>query len=402
LNPALKQERYQILDVLRRFALIGIVTANTVLYSLFLYLPETQFKTVLSTWPNRIADFLELAFIEGKFYTIFSVLFGIGFSILLNRASQESHNFHAWFLKRVFFLFLIGPTHAFFVWPADILATYATCGALLLLFTRAKNRTILICAFVLLLSPIVIYIAGGIHPTFLREIRSALMIHFGFSLENRIQIWASGSYVEMIKLNFCSWFSQIHFIISSSMIFSIMGNFLLGFYLGKNQSYNKLDVYASLIRKLMIVGFLIGIPMNILYAWTFYDESLITKLSATFGIVPLSMAYVCSICLLWLNHGWQKRMLLLAPVGRMALTNYISQSIIFTAIFYRPSLGGKVGPAIYLPIGILVYCAQIFISNYWLKFAEFGPIEWLWRMLTYSKRLPLLRKQHSALIRQDA
>ena len=83
-----------------------------------------------------------------------------------------------------------------------------------------------------------------------------------------------------------------------------------------------------------------------------------------------------------------------APVGRMALTNYVSQSIICTFIFYGTGLGlgGQIGPAIYFPIGIVVYCTQMVFSRYWLKYFQFGPLEWLWRILTYGQWLSLIRK----------
>jgi len=144
----------------------------------------------------------------------------------------------------------------------------------------------------------------------------------------------------------------------------------------------------------MLLGFAIGLPLNFLYAKTFYDESIITTTTYVLGFIPLSMAYVCGICLLWMNTQWQQRLLIFAPVGRMALTNYVSQSVICTFIFKGIGfgLGGTVGPTIYIPIGILVYCLQIFLSRIWLKHFEFGPLEWLWRTLTYGKRFPLMTR----------
>ena len=175
------------------------------------------------------------------------------------------------------------------------------------------------------------------------------------------------------------------------MLISIFGKFILGFYLGRNEIHTKLHSYSFIIRKLMLFGFAIGLPLNFLYAKTFYDESIITTVTYVIGFIPLSMAYVCTICLLWMDAKWQSRLLIFAPVGRMALTNYVSQSMICMFIFYGVGLrlGGTVGPTIYIPIGIAVYCLQIFLSRIWLKHFDFGPLEWLWRTFTYGKRFPL-------------
>jgi uncharacterized protein len=398
MQPALNEDRYQILDVVRGFALIGIVLANMVLYSLYLYVPAETAKTFSTYSSDRIVDFLELFLIEGKFYTIFSVLFGIGFSILLTRASQKGQIFYRFFLRRVFLLYLIGFAHAVLLWPTDILTIYAICGALLLLVTRMGNRTILLLAAAILLSQILIHLAGGFQPKIFVQIRNALFQKFGFSRETLIQTWTTGSYGEIILLNFSKWFDQINYQVKSGMIISIFGKFLLGFYLGKNKIHTKLDLYSPLIKKLMLAGFVIGIPLNFIYARTFYDESLVTTVSSTIGIIPLSMAYVCAICLLWMDLKWQNRLLVFAPVGRMALTNYVSQSFFNMFIFYSVglALGGKVGPTIYIPIGILIYCVQILMSRIWLKHFQFGPLEWLWRMLTYGKRFPLTAQLRTA------
>ena len=174
MQPALKEERYKILDVIRGFALLGIIVANMVLYSLYLDLPAAKAQSLATYSSDKIFDFLELFIVEGKFYTIFSVLFGIGFSIMLTRASRKGLIFYRFFLRRVFFLYLIGLTHAFLFFPDDILTFYAICGALLLLVVRMNNRTLLALAAIILLSPIAIHLVGGFHPKIFLQIRNLL------------------------------------------------------------------------------------------------------------------------------------------------------------------------------------------------------------------------------------
>ncbi len=339
MQPALKKERYKILDVIRGFALLGIIVANMVLYSLYLDLPASKTQSLATYSSDKIFDFLELFLIEGKFYTIFSVLFGIGFSILLTRASRKSLIFYRFFLRRVFLSYLIGLAHAFLFWPDDILTFYAICGALLLLVVRLNNRTLLVLATIILLSPIAIHLAGGFHPKIFVEIRNSLFQRFGFSRQTVVQTYTTGTYGQIVRLNFSEWFGELNYVFSSGMMISIFGKFVLGFYLGRNEIHTKLNSYAPIIRKLMLFGFAIGLPLNFVYAKTFYDESIITTVTYVIGFIPLSMAYVCTICLLWMQPQWQNRLLIFAPVGRMALTNYVSQSVICMFIFYRIGLG---------------------------------------------------------------
>jgi uncharacterized membrane protein YeiB len=135
--------------------------------SSYLYLPDSAKAAMATHAIDRMLDLLELLLIEGKFYTIFSVPFGVGFSILLSRASAKGLVFHRLFLRRVFFLFVFGAAHAVLLWHNDILAAYALCGALLLPFATARNRTTLAFATLALLAPLAIKLAGGIPSGFL-------------------------------------------------------------------------------------------------------------------------------------------------------------------------------------------------------------------------------------------
>ena len=161
LAPTEATERYEFLDVLRGFALFGIISANMISYSLYLNLSDSAKAGMDTHATDRVLDFLELLLIEGKFYTIFSVLFGVGFSILLSRASAKGWCFIGSFCGMSSSCFVWrrarGP-----LWHNDILEAYALCGALLLPFATARNRTIIAFAALALLAPIPIKLAGGI------------------------------------------------------------------------------------------------------------------------------------------------------------------------------------------------------------------------------------------------
>ena len=159
-------------------------------------------------------------------------------------------------------------------------------------------------------------------------------------------------------------------------------------------------VLALAVRATAFAGFAIGVPLNVVYAASFDSGSWTETVSGTFGILPLSAGYAAVCCLIWLGGRGRERLRRLAPVGRMALTNYVGQSVICMLIFRGTGLGlgGTMGPTLYLPIGFAVYAVQVAASRRWLERFRFGPLEWLWRMLTYGEWLPLSRRPAANIV----
>lgn len=166
----------------------------------------------------------------------------------------------------MFFLFLIGAAHAVLFFHDDILEAYALCGALLLPFVRAKNRTIIAVAVFALAAGAMIKLTGAVPRESLTGPRDLLFQHWGFTRETRVDIRAHGSLVDMIRLNLASWFSQVDYLVSSGMIFKIYGSFLLGFAIGRNEIYKKLEKYRPATRRVALLGLAIGLPLNLVYA----------------------------------------------------------------------------------------------------------------------------------------
>jgi uncharacterized protein len=154
------------------------------------------------------------------------------------------------------------------------------------------------------------------------------------------------------------------------------------------------------LRKLQLAGFAMGLPAGIAMLWFELDKQ---KLPAAGGmwdtlmyalnVAPLSIAYAATLTLWYLNPALKNKLLVFRPVGRMALTNYIMQSVLGIVIFYGIGfgLGGNLGPAYYMPIALGVYCFQLLYSHHWFKYFSYGPLEWIWRQLTYGKRLAIKR-----------
>jgi len=377
----------------RGFALLGIVLANMISYSLYLYLPDAA-RAALTTAPtDRVLDFLELAFVESKFYTIFSVLFGVGFAILFARTRPDSLAFHWFFLRRMGWLFLIGLVHAVFFWHNDILAAYAVCGVLLLPMMRARDRTVLAGSMLALCAPAILKALGEIPRGAIAAVGMTLQERFGLAGISRVEIWSEGTLAEIVLTNASAWFGQVDYVIASGMIFRIYGCFLLGLWIGRRDLHAAVHRHAAIITRIAVLGIAVGVPLNLVYAATFDSGSWLAMIVATLGILPLSAGYACALIRLWTRTEHGRLVKAFAAVGRMALTNYVGQSALCMLIFRGVGLGlgGHVGPTLYLPIGLGVYLLQLPISRAWLTRFQFGPLEWLWRMLTYGRWIPLAR-----------
>jgi uncharacterized protein len=349
---------------------------------------------------------LELTFVKGKFYSLFSLLFGIGFSIILIRGEQKGVDPVKIFYRRLLVLLLIGAAHLYFFWDGDILMLYALLGLLLPLFRKCSDRTLLIWAVVLILSPILIDIVKVLTNVrtgaFLQSIGQAIDKKNGFPNDPAAAVQylyaPSSGWKEFRNFQEPGFFYRYGYLIESNRLPKVLGMFLVGLYAGRQMIYSKLQNNIALFKKLRKWGFIIGIPANLAVAFFEIDDKSIPNpagLLDTFfyavGVVPLSIAYASSICLFWVKTNGKNLINKLAPVGRMALTNYLMHSIVCIFIFYGigMGLGGRIGPVIVWPIAFTIFAVQIVYSKLWLKHFEYGPIEWIWRQLTYGKRLTL-------------
>lgn len=159
---------------------------------------------------------------------------------------------------------------------------------------------------------------------------------------------------DLVLLNLASWFGQIDYVITSGMIFRIYGCFLLGFLLGRQGVHADVGARIAAIRTLPGLGLVIGLPLNFVYARTYDSGSMLHTAAATAGILPLSVGYASVLAWIWLRSTARTLTEVFGPVGRMALTNCVGQSVICMLIFRGVGLkmGGALGPTLYLPLGI--------------------------------------------------
>ncbi len=407
--PVQQTERIQIVDILRGFALFGILLVNMAIFS-------HPFQAILfpadpaMPWYDRAATWLIHFLGEGKFYALFSMLFGLGMILLMERIEARGRRFAPFYMRRLLALLVIGIVHAFLIWPGDILIIYALLGFPLLLFRKAKPRTLLIWAVILIALPLLFYVtATGLIALGSATPEGAQQIQQGFDqaeagyraeLARASQVYPTGSFMEITTQRVADYLSMG---LTSIFVlgFNILAMFLVGAWFGKQRIFADLDAHRPFFRKLLLWGAIIGLTGNAIYATLImgvprYDLSpalVIAMIAQGVGAPLLMLAYVSAICLLALRPAWGRRLQALAPVGQMALTNYLLQSIIATTIFYGYGLAlfGQVGAAWGIVLSVAIYLLQIPFSHWWMKRFLFGPAEWLWRSMTYWKWQPMRR-----------
>jgi uncharacterized protein len=211
------------------------------------------------------------------------------------------------------------------------------------------------------------------------------------------RIYRQGTYAEIVRqrLRELAWSLPFALFVQG---WGVMAMFLLGLWAGKRQVFRNVDAFRPLLRRLLVVGLLVGLPLNLLTAatyatatQTFSPLTLLAPFNGYIGAPLLSFAYIAGITLLAQHDVWRKRLAPLASVGRMALSNYLLQSIVCTTIFYSYGLGlfGQVGPAAGLLLSVAIYALQVPLSVLWLRHFQYGPAEWLWRTMTYGRLQPI-------------
>lgn len=403
-GPVRSGERYILLDALRGLALLGICLANLPEFSLYTFLKDEAAAGMPTAGIDRIVRYLQYVLIDGKFYTLFSLLFGIGFSIIISNAMRKQVNGFSFFFRRMVILLLIGFVHLMFIWSGDILMLYALLGFFLPLFRNVSDKGLLTASAFFLLLPVAIdFVVGitGFNPSAaVVRIQQYYCGLYGITDDN-FAYWLrdADNYPDVFRFLIQGAFVRVQEFIDGNRAFKVMGLFLLGFYIGRNRLYARLSENKKLLKQITWWGVIIGLPTSLFYAWSAMNghpwgiggHSLLYTIS----VFPMGMAYVAGFSLYYLHKKEHRIFRLLAAPGRMALTNYIGQSLRGIAIFYGIGLGlgANMGLVYVLLIATGVYMVEIAFSHIWLHFCQFGPLEWIWRMLTYGKWFALPRSR---------
>lgn len=394
--PITLEERTLLIDVVRGFALFGVLLANMIWLSQEIALTNEQLSKLPTAGIDRISRYFVQFFIDGKFVTLFAFLFGLGFSVQLIRAESRNGRIIPVYMRRLFILLCFGLMHAYLLWYGDILVFYALLGFALILFRSRSDRTLITWGLILaILVPVLVFAIRGRMEMLNPAVKAV-----------RLAAFTKGTYFDIFpenaKINASFWLKGI-FLFAMPHIF---GKFLLGFYAGRRRLLQNAPENLLFYRRLMWLGLAVGLICN--SAWVLItilsnaklvDDSSPWLVASHFpefaGMVALAAFYLSALTLLFQRAAWKRKLLWLAPVGRMALTNYLMQSVISLFLFYGYGLAlmGKIGTTYCVLISIIVFALQIVLSNLWLNQFRFGPIEWLWRSLTYWKSQTMKREK---------
>ncbi len=396
------------MDALRGLAILGIFSIN--LIGLSMYNPGSLAPSGFYSAYDKTMIFVLYWFVEGKFYSIFSLLFGWGLALQMKRSqgAEEPLVVSPLIRRRLLFMFLLGFVHLAFIWNGDIVAFYALVAWALIFFINFPPKRLVQLSVVCILLPVLLYGLKMQFPilnapsVFLFSIVDRMdQYFFGYSgPEASDKIYAmfkEGKLRDFLLLNLDGLFYRMGDLVFQSRIFKVLGMFLLGFAIGKTGYFSQLNKNPKILWWIVGVGFAVGLPCNYMLAVAMSEwkgtyenlkpEGLLRTIVYALGVVPLSLAYVSSLALFFRTGTGHALLMRLAPVGRMAFTNYISHSVISILLFWGVGLGysGVLGPVAWTLFAILVYAFQIVFSTYWLKYFEYGPLEWVWRSLTYGK-----------------
>ena len=424
-GPITAAERLLSLDALRGVAVMGILVMNVYAFAMPLaayYNPLIMGGTDalnMGTW------FFTHLFFDQKFMSIFSMLYGAGVVMMMNRAAERGASFTPVFYRRSAWLMVIGLLHGYFIWFGDILFHYALMGMVVFLFRKASPRKLITVACLLL--PVTLLINYG-SSFYLEELQADVAAieeaqSQGATLDEdeqeKLEEWHDvrpifaptgediaaevtaykGSYVDVLahRAPFVA-FMQV----SGTLVFVVWrvgGLMLLG------MALMKLGVLSGerntrFYKRMTLFGYGVGLPLAVLSAVTLEGQQFDPLYVARYGGIPnyfgsilVAFGHIGAVMLVVKSGAFEAAVERFAAVGRTALSNYLAHSVVMTSLFYGYGMGlyGEVPRFAQQGFVVALIGLQLLLSPWWLKHFRFGPAEWLWRSLTYGQRQPMRR-----------
>lgn len=383
-SPVEQKDRTVIVDVIRGFALVGVLLAN---FNAFVdqQIPEKILESISIPFDYFLMQFNSI-FLEWKFMTLFSILFGYGFGLILESLERKSMNPNPFFVKRMFWLFIFGVLHCLFWW-GDVLNLYAMSGVLLLFFRKRSNRFILICgiSFMFFFPIIVSYAFRNLPETFTEA-----------DIQGVYDQYKKGNILDLFAFNINFYYRM--FILSGTNVHDIietLGRFLLGYFLLRIKFLQDVESKKHIFKRISLVAAPLMISYFI-FRWLLMKHSIQPNpFAASFllsiGIVSTTTFYVCILVLAYIRYGLNNFFTALQSIGKMTLTNYLLVSTFLVIVLYGFGFNqlGKWPAHIVWLIALCWLIIEVVFSSKWLQKFRFGPAEWIWRQLTYWKRLAL-------------
>ncbi len=425
-RPVQPQERVAAVDVLRGVALMGILTMNVVMFGW----PESVYDSPrvfdgsgpegsISATNRALWAFNHVVFDE-KMMTIFSMLFGAGLVLMSERNEARGASLTRIYYRRVFYLLLIGLYHAYFVWHGDILVLYAECGFLLFLFRRRSPRTLIALGTLCVLLPAVLAVgltdvakmaednywrmfaepprALSAVARFVNENVNPTAEHEARRFAKDVAAFGGDDYLYMVGHRTPELLAGHTIAFATFLLWMVGGRMLIG------MGLMKLDVFSARRSRrfywtMIAAGYGFGLPLVAYDTWQriacdFRGIPVLEGklISGYLSAIPIALGHVGVVMLVYKSGALQWLTRRLAAAGRMALSNYLMQSLVCTTLFYGYgfALYGRIDRLGLAGIVVAVWVFQLTTSIVWLRYFRFGPAEWLWRSLTYWSPQPML------------
>lgn len=400
-SPLSTKERIESLDIIRGIALFGILLVNMPLFQSPQLIADLYMMSPELSSSDQFLRMLLDVFVETKFFTIFSFLFGVGFYIFMERAVNKTDHFYRLYSRRLIVLAIFGFLHLCLLWYGDILLGYALAGFFLIFFYKRKQKTILLWLMsfsIVLIGLLVFGILGSTDSASIEQQISSIQEEGTVKVEEAIDIYQNGSYLEWLSYRFTN--EVIPVLMNTPMnILTALFMFLIGLYAVKRGVFKGFPSHKPFIKRVWLISLLVSIPLSAgiillhlkILDFDILNEQLIQSLLTISGL-SLSFFYISTILLLLEREKWKRIFHPFSYVGRMALTNYITQTLIGVGLFTGLGMFGEVNIGLGILISIIVFPLQMILSYFWLKHFRFGPLEWLWRSLTYGEFQPMKKQ----------
>ena len=403
-GPTDPGDRIVSLDVLRGFALLGILVINIWLFALPTVgtLNPTLYGDMSGI--NYAAWFVSHVFFEQKFVTLFTFLFGAGMVLFMETKERKGQPARRLHFRRTFWLLVIGLGHAYLLWYGDILVAYALCGFLLVFVRRWRPRRLLVLGLFMFALPATLYLLGGVGYTVAdaetqSEIEDTVLEGFGAEAVEAEKAVFQGDWLGQVEFRAPIVLSLQTFGFAVESFWLFGGLMVIGMSLYK-QGVLSNERSTRFYRRLFVGGAVPGLALILTGVWyrhaVDWDTVQVLLLARQFnhwGSLLLGLAYVAGIMLVC-RYAAGRVTDTLSAVGRTAFSNYLLQTVIATSIFYGHGLGlfGTLERAELLVVVVLIWAVQVPLSVFWLDRFRFGPVEWLWRTLTYGERQPMRKE----------
>lgn len=401
-KPIEQNERIRSLDVLRGFALMGILIVNIQSFSMILSAYNNPTAYGDFTGANYATWFVTYVFFDSKMMSIFSMLFGAGIVLMTERAAKKTDRPYWIHCRRMVWLVIFGILHAHLLWVGDILYTYGLCGLLVYWARNWRPKWLVLAGILIIAVPSLIMLAADVSLNFASEQEKVELL----------KEWQPSTELVNKEIGYyqSDWLTQMEHRVPTALIFETIlfamiffwragGLMLLGMALykwkildaSKSHKFYWTSAFAFLLLGFSVV--LYGVWRIEKGGWSLDTTMLDGHQFNYWGSVFVALGYISALMLICKN-GWLNWLTsCFQAAGQMALTNYLMQTIVCTTIFYGHGLGlfGQLSRTSQLGIVLSIWTFQLALSPIWMKRFRFGPFEWLWRSLVYWHRQPMLR-----------